>query len=78
MEMKKPIKKVGKAVGSTKDSVPNVILRKRSMFNEDNVGEKPSSVRIKPNLSLKMGNGQVAAQGATVNGCARGRAGEWL
>ncbi len=28
MEMKKPIKKVGKVVGSTKGSVPNVILRK--------------------------------------------------
>ena len=55
--MKKPIKKVGKAVGSTKGSVPNVILRKQSMFNEDNVGEKPSRLRIKPNLSLKMGNG---------------------
>ena len=76
MEMKKPIKKVGKAVGSTKGSVPNVILRKRSMFNEDNVGEKSLRLRIKPNLSLTMGNGQVAAQGATVNGYAREMGGE--
>ena len=78
MEMKKPIKKVGNAVGSTKGSVPNVILRKRSMFNEYNVGEKPSRLRIKPNLSLKMGNGQVVARGAAVNGCVRERGGEWL
>ena len=59
MDMKKPIKKVGKAVGSPKGSVPNVILRKPSRFNEDNVGGKSSRLRIKPNLSLKMGNGQV-------------------
>ncbi|XP_075642769.1 uncharacterized protein LOC142614103 isoform X6 [Castanea sativa] len=59
MEIKKPSKPVGKAVGSNKSSIPNVILRKPTVFNEDDVGEKPSRLRIKPNLSLKMGNGQV-------------------
>lgn len=59
-EMKKPSQRVRKAVGSsTKGSVPNVILRKPTVFNEDGVGEKPSRLRIKPNLSLKMGNVQV-------------------
>jgi hypothetical protein len=46
------------------------------MFNEDNVGEKQSRLRIKPNLSLTMGNGQVAVRGAAVNGCARERGSE--
>lgn len=55
-EIKKPSQTVGKAVGSTKGSVPNVILRKPSRFSEDNVDEQPSRLRIKPNLSLKMGN----------------------
>ncbi|KAK7856532.1 30s ribosomal protein s1 [Quercus suber] len=59
MEKKKPSKLVGKAVGSNKSSIPNVILRKPTVFNEDDVGEKPSRLRIKPNLSLKMGNGQM-------------------
>jgi hypothetical protein len=59
-EMKKPIQRVRKAVGSsTKGSIPNIILRKPTMFNEDGLGEKQSRLRIKPNLSLKMGNGQV-------------------
>ncbi|KAJ4838496.1 hypothetical protein Tsubulata_012385 [Turnera subulata] len=44
-----------------KSSVPNVILRKKpSMFVEDGVQNKParSTPRIKPNLKLKMGNGE--------------------
>ncbi|KAE8055291.1 hypothetical protein FH972_012142 [Carpinus fangiana] len=58
-EMKKPSQRVRKSVGSsTKGSVPNVILRKPTVFKEDDLGEKQSGLRIKPNLSLKMGNGQ--------------------
>ncbi|XP_057977820.1 uncharacterized protein LOC131164558 isoform X2 [Malania oleifera] len=67
--MKKPNKSVGKAQDSSKaavpnveaahsrkDTVPNVILRKPTMFYEDNVEmEKPSRWRLEPNLSLKMG-----------------------
>ncbi|KDP25468.1 hypothetical protein JCGZ_20624 [Jatropha curcas] len=58
-EIKKPRQPVGKAMDNTKSSVPNVILRKPSMFVEDDVEDKPSSrskVRIKPNLTLKMRN----------------------
>lgn len=40
--------------GKKKASVPNVILRKPSMFNEDDDEDTPSRLRIKPNLSLKM------------------------
>lgn len=59
MEAKKPSQRVRKPVAnSTKGSVPNVILRKPAGFNEDNLSEKPSMLRMKPNLSLKMGNGQ--------------------
>ncbi|GAB4856882.1 hypothetical protein Ancab_014801 [Ancistrocladus abbreviatus] len=53
-------KKSGESVGNkvrsvTKSSVPNVILRKPSMFNEnDDEMENLSRLRIKPNLSLKM------------------------
>lgn len=43
-----------KAVEGKKASVPNVILRKPSMFNEDDDEDTPSRLRIKPNLSLKM------------------------
>uniref|UniRef100_A0A2C9WA83 S1 motif domain-containing protein n=1 Tax=Manihot esculenta TaxID=3983 RepID=A0A2C9WA83_MANES len=59
--IKKPSKPVGKAIDSTKRSVPNVILRKPAMFLEDDVEDKPTSrskVRIKPNLTLKMRNDQ--------------------
>ncbi|KAM2779402.1 hypothetical protein COP1_014679 [Malus domestica] len=38
----------------TKGSVPNVILRKPSLFNEDDIEDVLSRLRIKPNLSLKM------------------------
>lgn len=59
--IKKPSKPVGKAIDSTKRSVPNVILRKPAMFLEDDVEDKPTSrskVKIKPNLTLKMRNDQ--------------------
>lgn len=53
-EMKKPSQPAGKAVQNTKNTVPNVILRKPTVFNEDDVDSKPSRLRMKPNLSLKM------------------------
>ncbi|CAA3025320.1 uncharacterized protein LOC111398532 isoform X1 [Olea europaea subsp. europaea] len=53
---KKSSPPVKKAMEKTKSSVPNVILRKPSSFNEDDVGgERPSRLGMKPNLSLKMG-----------------------
>lgn len=53
---KKSSPPVKKAMEKTKSSVPNVILRKPSSFNEDDVGgERPSRFGMKPNLSLKMG-----------------------
>ncbi|KAK9277385.1 hypothetical protein L1049_006928 [Liquidambar formosana] len=54
-EIKKPNQSVAKAVDNRKGSIPNVILRKPTMFNEDDVEtEKSSKLRIKPNLFLKM------------------------
>nr|XP_011463838.1 PREDICTED: uncharacterized protein LOC101304100 [Fragaria vesca subsp. vesca] len=43
-----------KGVDGSKGSVPNVILRKPSLFSEDDVEDTRSRLRIKPNLSLKM------------------------
>uniref|UniRef100_A0A2P2KD43 30S ribosomal protein S1 n=1 Tax=Rhizophora mucronata TaxID=61149 RepID=A0A2P2KD43_RHIMU len=61
-EKKKPSQPEKKAAvnGNVKSSVPNVILRKPVMFVEDDVEDKPlrSRVRIKSNLTLKMGNGR--------------------
>ncbi|XP_042952812.1 uncharacterized protein LOC122289677 isoform X3 [Carya illinoinensis] len=57
-KIKKPSQAVRKAAVKTKGSVPNVILRKPNLFNNDDGGEKPSKLRNKPNLSLKMGNGR--------------------
>ncbi|KAM1128110.1 hypothetical protein ACFX13_038790 [Malus domestica] len=45
---------VSKPMEPTKHSVPNVILRKPTLFNEDDVEDMPSRLQIKPNLSLKM------------------------
>ncbi|XP_010273119.1 PREDICTED: uncharacterized protein LOC104608740 [Nelumbo nucifera] len=55
-QIRKPSQPVGKAVDTTKSSIPNVILRKPSTFNEDDVDMEKSSSRlkIKPNLFLKM------------------------
>ncbi|GFY97337.1 nucleic acid-binding, OB-fold-like protein [Actinidia rufa] len=56
-EVKKPSRLVRKAVDSNKSSLPNVILRKPTVFSEDDMELQDSSkLRIKPNLSLKMGN----------------------
>ncbi|GFS37173.1 nucleic acid-binding, OB-fold-like protein [Actinidia rufa] len=56
-EVKKPSQPVRKPVDSNKSSLPNVILRKPTTFSEDDM-ELPNSskLKIKPNLSLKMGN----------------------
>ena len=53
-EMKKSSQPSGKAIQNTRNTVPNVILRKPAVFNEDDVESKPSRLRMKPNLSLKM------------------------
>ncbi|XP_028796284.1 uncharacterized protein LOC114751781 isoform X1 [Neltuma alba] len=57
-EIKKPSKPASKAVNVTKSSVPNVILRKPTVYKEDGNEDTSSKLRIKPNLSLKMRNGQ--------------------
>ena len=59
LEVKKPSQSARKAANNNKSSVPNVILRKPTVYKEDDDGDVPSRLRIKPNLSLKMGNGQV-------------------
>lgn len=57
-KIKKPSRPVGKAAEGVKRSVPNVILRKPNMVNEPDVDDKPSRLRLRPNLSLKMRNQQ--------------------
>lgn len=55
-DAKSSIQPIKKATKETKSSVPDVILRKPSIFNEDDGGNKKSSrFGLKPNLSLKMG-----------------------
>ncbi|XP_022159777.1 uncharacterized protein LOC111026097 isoform X2 [Momordica charantia] len=56
-DIKKPSQAVAKAAVSPKGRVPNVILRKPTIYNEDDVEDKPSRIRMKPNLSLNMNNG---------------------
>ncbi|XWS38388.1 hypothetical protein CRYUN_Cryun19dG0126800 [Craigia yunnanensis] len=56
-EIKRPTLSDGKAMdGAKKGRLPNVILRKPTMIYEDDVEDRPSRLRMKPNLSLKMGN----------------------
>ncbi|CAK9310981.1 unnamed protein product [Citrullus colocynthis] len=55
-DLKKPSQAVGKVAVSPKGRVPNVILRKPTIYNEDDFEDKPSRIRMKPNLSLKMSN----------------------
>ncbi|CAK7335499.1 unnamed protein product [Dovyalis caffra] len=59
-KVKKPNQPVGKVMDATKRSVPNVILRKPSLYVEGDLEYKPSRNRVKilPNLTLKMGNDQ--------------------
>ncbi|XP_052210581.1 uncharacterized protein LOC127813581 isoform X2 [Diospyros lotus] len=45
-----------KPLDNNKGSLPNVILRKPTTFNEDDIGsEKSSKLKMKPNLLLNMG-----------------------
>ncbi|KAF5729976.1 hypothetical protein HS088_TW20G00346 [Tripterygium wilfordii] len=55
-EIKKPSSLTVNASSSKRSNVPNVILRKPGVFKEDDVEDKSSrsSLRIKPNLKLKM------------------------
>ena len=55
-DLKKPSQAVAKPAVSPKGRVPNVILRKPTIYKEDDVEDKPSRIRMKPNLSLKMSN----------------------
>ncbi|XP_039051920.1 uncharacterized protein LOC120193506 [Hibiscus syriacus] len=56
-EIKRPTLSGGKAMDSAKRStVPNVILRKPTVVNEDDVEDRPSRFRMKSNLSLRMRN----------------------
>ncbi|KAA8522382.1 hypothetical protein F0562_013257 [Nyssa sinensis] len=58
-QVKKPSQPVGKTVDNTKGGIPNVILRRPTTFNDEDVGtEKSSNLRIKPNLLLRMGKEQ--------------------
>ncbi|XP_027341372.1 uncharacterized protein LOC113854539 isoform X2 [Abrus precatorius] len=59
VEIKKPVR-TDKMVGDVrKTSVPNVILRKPTVYKEDDDEDKSSRLRIRPNLSLKMRDEQV-------------------
>ncbi|GKU95295.1 hypothetical protein SLEP1_g8672 [Rubroshorea leprosula] len=54
-KLEKPTQSDGTMVdGARKGMVPNVILRKPTVFNEDDVEDKRPRYRVKPNLSLKM------------------------
>ncbi|KAI4372231.1 hypothetical protein MLD38_010487 [Melastoma candidum] len=41
---------------NVKRNVPNVILRKPTMFREDSIEDKPSRLKVKRNLSIRMSN----------------------
>lgn len=62
-EVKKPSWPVRKAMDDVKRSVSNVILRKPSMLNEPDVEDKPSRLRLRPNLSLAMRKEQRKEEG---------------
>ncbi|ESW32036.1 hypothetical protein PHAVU_002G287600 [Phaseolus vulgaris] len=60
LEIKKPVRTENVEGSDRKSSVPNVILRKPTVFKDDgDVGTLTSRLRMKPNLSLKMGDEQV-------------------
>ncbi|KAK8549753.1 hypothetical protein V6N13_073531 [Hibiscus sabdariffa] len=57
-DIKRPSVSGGKAMDTAKRStLPNVILRKPAVVNEDDVEDRPSRFRMKLNLSLRMRNG---------------------
>ncbi|KAK7358640.1 hypothetical protein VNO77_00578 [Canavalia gladiata] len=58
LEIKKPLRTENTAGNVRKSSVPNVILRKPTVYKEDGDEGTSSRLRMKPNLSLKMRNEQ--------------------
>lgn len=53
---KSPIRPVKRASEETKSSVPDVIVRRPSLFNEaDGASAKTTKIGMRPNLSLRMG-----------------------
>ncbi|XP_019435560.1 PREDICTED: uncharacterized protein LOC109342045 [Lupinus angustifolius] len=58
-EIKKPSRPEGKAENVKKTSVPNVILRKPTVYKDDVDEDMSSRLRMRPNLSLNMRDGQV-------------------
>nr|KYP65602.1 30S ribosomal protein S1 [Cajanus cajan] len=59
LEIKKPVRPEYTKGSAGKSSVPNVILRKPTVFKEDGDEGTLSGLRMRPNLSLKMGDEQV-------------------
>lgn len=59
MEIKKPDRTGSEAGNVRKSSVPNVILRKPTVYKDDEDEDRNSRLRMRPNLSLKMRSGQV-------------------
>ncbi|KAL5551705.1 hypothetical protein UlMin_001881 [Ulmus minor] len=53
-EIRRPNRSVGKPVDSVRRSVPNVILRKPTVINEGDVDDRPSRLKIRSNLTLRM------------------------
>ncbi|KAG6383513.1 hypothetical protein SASPL_156726 [Salvia splendens] len=53
----RPMKKASEASEDTKSSIPDVILRKPRSFNEDDGASGSTRFGMRPNLSLRMGNG---------------------
>ena len=58
LEVKKPSPTRSEAGNVKKSSVPNIILRKPTVYKEDDE-DVSSRLRIRPNLSLQMWHGQV-------------------
>nr|KJB52066.1 hypothetical protein B456_008G245200 [Gossypium raimondii] len=62
-EIKRPTVSGEKAMDSARKSkLPNVILRKPTVVNEDDVEDRPSRFRMKSNLSLRMRNEKAKEQ----------------
>ncbi|KAJ1411834.1 S1 domain [Sesbania bispinosa] len=59
LEIKKPSQRESKEGNVRKSNVPNVILRKPTVYQGDDDGGMSSTLRMRPNLSLKMQSGQV-------------------
>ncbi|KAJ1406032.1 S1 domain [Sesbania bispinosa] len=59
LEIKKPSQRESKEGNVRKSNVPNVILRKPTVYQGDDDEAMSSTLRMRPNLSLKMQSGQV-------------------